>query len=694
MGKAHKEISMRAVLFILTQMGMKQNLLYKWVIAAVMAITSFTSVFADTEITSLDQLKAGVVFHIYPAQRANGRLGALACSGNGESLTNRAEAGDGDEWTLEDAGDGLYYLKNELECYLSSSIYSNSYLCCTTDKASAAKVKLTKGEYNRVIIQNQEDGTGLYISEILGPYYHWGSSSLSEEFNFDLIDNFVEIDGIGYDLNISDKTAEVCISTNLKGDIEVPEFVECNGEKFAVTSLGDDCFYRCNNLTGMTLPNNIKRFGSGCFTDCVSLRNIILPNNIRNLGERCFQNCRSLTSIVLPDNIWAVASSCFKGCSSLTSITFPKSNSVKFFLATECFENCSSLTSITLPDGVTSLGDKCFSGCSKLTSINLPNSVTALGNGCFYHCSSLTSITLSNSITSLPENCFCGCSSLTSITLPDGITSLGADCLEDCSSLTSITLPNSITSLGTNCFYGCCSLTSIDLPNSIISLGYGCFRLCSKLSYIVFPLTLKIIGDDIFYNAMQKKSIVCLAATPPNCPSSNFIDSNTSLFVPNNAIDLYKNTAPWNTAKSIQPIIFTLPNEVSVVKTDSTKLECTVNVEEYHLEGLEWTSSNADVASVDETTGVITAKKVGDAVITATATDGSGISASTTVHVTPLLVSDISLPKEVSITKTDAKKLKYTVSPVAADNQKLKWTSNNAVVASVDENTGEITGLC
>ena len=189
---------------------------------------------------------------------------------------------------------------------------------------------------------------------------------------------------------------------------------------------------------------------------------------------------------------------------------------------------------------------------------------------------------------------------------------------------------------------------------------------------------------------MQEKTIVCLAATPPNCSVFDVINSNTSLFVLNNAIDQYKNTWPWSQSKSIQAI-FALPNEVSVVKTDSIKLECAVNIADYHLEGLKWTSSNATVASVDETRGVVAANKVGDAIITATATDGSGFSASTTVHVTPLPVSSISLPKEVSIVKTDAQKVDYTVSPAAADNQKLKWTSGNATVASVDETTGIIT---
>ncbi len=191
---------------------------------------------------------------------------------------------------------------------------------------------------------------------------------------------------------------------------------------------------------------------------------------------------------------------------------------------------------------------------------------------------------------------------------------------------------------------------------------------------------------------MQEKTIVCLAATPPKCSSSNFIDSNTSLFVLNNAIEQYKNTAPWNAAKSIQTINFTLPSEISIARTDSTKLECVVNVAEYHPEGLKWTSNNADVASVDETTGVVTANKVGDAVITATATDGSGVLASTTVHVTPLRASSLNITSEITLPRSNRLKLEVSIMPEETDNKSLEWSSDNEGVATVDQD-GVVTGI-
>lgn len=90
-----------------------------------------------------------------------------------------------------------------------------------------------------------------------------------------------------------------------------------------------------------------------------------------------------------------------------------------------------------------------------------------------------------------------------------------------------------------------------------------------------------------------------------------------------------------------------LPAESSIIKTESMKLECSILPLASDNQKLQWSSNATDIASVDESTGVITAHKVGDAVITATTTDGSDISASTTIHVTPLKVSQIEMPKDI-----------------------------------------------
>ena len=135
-----------------------------------------------------------------------------------------------------------------------------------------------------------------------------------------------------------------------------------------------------------------------------------------------------------------------------------------------------------------------------------------------------------------------------------------------------------------------------------------------------------------------------------------------------------------------------LPQESSIVKTESMKLEYSILPLASDNQKLKWSSNATYIASVDESTGVITAHKVGDAVITATATDGSGISASTTIHVTPLKVSHIDMLKEISLLRSLTKQIEVNIAPELADNKTLKWTSDNEDVATVTQE-GVVKGL-
>lgn len=135
-----------------------------------------------------------------------------------------------------------------------------------------------------------------------------------------------------------------------------------------------------------------------------------------------------------------------------------------------------------------------------------------------------------------------------------------------------------------------------------------------------------------------------------------------------------------------------LPAELSIVRTESMKLEYSILPLASDNQKLKWSSNATYIASVDENTGVITAHKVGDAVITATATDGSGISASTTIHVTPLKVSQIEMPKEMYLLRSLSKQIEVNIAPKLADNKILKWTSDNEEVATVTQE-GVVKGV-
>lgn len=114
-------------------------------------------------------------------------------------------------------------------------------------------------------------------------------------------------------------------------------------------------------------------------------------------------------------------------------------------------------------------------------------------------------------------------------------------------------------------------------------------------------------------------------------------------------------------------------------------------------QNLKWTSSNEAVATVS-TTGLITANSVGKAVITGTTTDGSNISGSIEVQVTPVTVKKMTMDNtwlyfaEEQIGESKQLAIKeYT--PENATNKTVKrWESSDSSVAVVD-NQGKVTAV-
>lgn len=104
-----------------------------------------------------------------------------------------------------------------------------------------------------------------------------------------------------------------------------------------------------------------------------------------------------------------------------------------------------------------------------------------------------------------------------------------------------------------------------------------------------------------------------------------------------------------------------------------------------------WTSSNKDVAEVDQS-GRVTGLSVGKVVITATAADGSGISDSVIIKVIKP-VTDITLSEsKVTIFVDDTISISAIVNPEDATVKKLLWTSEDETIAKVYQD-GDVTGI-
>ena len=132
--------------------------------------------------------------------------------------------------------------------------------------------------------------------------------------------------------------------------------------------------------------------------------------------------------------------------------------------------------------------------------------------------------------------------------------------------------------------------------------------------------------------------------------------------------------------------------EASLKVTETITLVATVLPELTTNKSVTWKSSNNAVATVSEN-GVVTAVATGEAIITATTTDGSNLSASAKIIVDPTLAESVTLNiDKVTLKANETIELTATVLPELCTNKSVAWQSSDDKVAVVDAN-GLVTAI-
>ena len=349
-----------------------------------------------------------------------------------------------------------------------------------------------------------------------------------------LADERVAIDGIKFDLVSKSKEAVVISFDNgkYKGDVVIPSTVNYYGVTYNVTSIGDNAFLNCTELTSVILPGSIAYIGNFSFSGCTSLKSINIPNNTY-IGIYTFNDCMCLTSISIPENIAVLGEGVFRGCSSINSITIP--NNVEE-IREEAFYGCSSITSITIPKNVNSIGERAFGGCTKLESITVASENTT------YDSRNSCNAIIEKSTNTLVVGC-------KNTIILNSVTSIGNNAFYGCSSLPDIAIPNSVTSIGSNAFNGCSALKIIQIPNSVKTIDQGAFRGCTRLKIADIGSGVAFIGSSAFGYCSELAYVTCRAASVPVTRESAFSVSqigDITLIVPGNSLNSYNATVPWS----------------------------------------------------------------------------------------------------------------------------------------------------
>ena len=394
-------------------------------------------------------------------------------------------------------------------------------------------------------------------------------------------------------------------SSEYNSTIVIPDVYE----GLNVTSIGEQAFINCSNLTTVVIPKSVKSIDNEAFKGCVNLNSVVTRNiEPLTIGANCFENYSGAT-LYVPAGCEAAyqAANYWNNFNIMGLFTETQTDlqGVKYTANNDgntCYVSGHSdeySATIAIPavfEGriVTSIRRYAFSGCSLLTSITIPNSVTSIGDYAFHRCSGLTSVTIPNSVTSIGEYAFELCSGLTSVTIPNSVTSIGRGAFHGSFGLTSIivdvdniyydsrdnsnaiietasntliagckatVIPNSVTSIGDQAFWDCSGLTSITIPNSVTSIGDRAFAF-SGLTSITIPNSVTSIGDWAFGSCSGLTSV-----TIPNSVTSigegafQFCSGLTSVTIPNSVTSIGRGA--FGSCSGLTSV--TIPNSVTSI---------------------------------------------------------------------------------------------------------------------------------
>ena len=337
-----------------------------------------------------------------------------------------------------------------------------------------------------------------------------------------------------------------------------------------VTGIGEEAFFDCTNLTGVTILASLTSIGEEAFEDCFNLTNVLIPSSITNIGSMAFAECTNLEDAYFTSEPPSVGPAAFNDDNKLTihypactngwSNTFSGVPSLALSAQTQfgytinagsititgyfgscevvgipltinglpvvsigedAFVNYDNIETMAIPSSVTNIARSAFASCNSLANLIIANGVTSIGGGAFVGCGNLHNVSIPSSVTSIGEQAFFECTGLTNITIPDGLTSIGPNAFSDCVRLRNVSIPGSVTSIGQEAFLYCLNLTNTTIRASFTNIGEGVFNECTGLTSVNFTNGATTIGVDMFEDCSSLISVT-IPASVTNIGQSAF----------------------------------------------------------------------------------------------------------------------------------------------------------------------------
>lgn len=304
---------------------------------------------------------------------------------------------------------------------------------------------------------------------------------------------FYYSDGVTFVTDSSTGFATVSGYNGSESKVILPKSFMKDGEKFAVTKIGDDAFSD-KNISSVVLLSTEVEVGNNAFKN-TKLESFEFER-VKSIGESAFSGTK-IQSVTVSNKLQSLSRYAFAGCENLTSVDLTQSSATLTTIPFNCFNGCTKLSEVKLSLYITTLGSQAFSGCSNLQDISFVNqSIKMLGANVFEGCDKVQEFNFSSNIDECAENALDGLS-VTKITLSkiiqsksgnirfnsilgtasDSVQEIDIACTENSEipnsyfanlqKLTTIKMSDFVESIGENAFMGCTSLINFELPQNL-----------------------------------------------------------------------------------------------------------------------------------------------------------------------------------------------------------------------------------
>ena len=349
----------------------------------------------------------------------------------------------------------------------------------------------------------------------------------------------VFIDSVYYTLDNTAMTAQIAVQSNntAVGDIVINDTVTYEGANYAVTSMADDAFADCNQLTSIVLPQTLRNLGKNAFLRCTNLTSCIIPDStiteipfeafwgagliefrvpegVTYIEQRSFEQMPNLQRVHLANSVQSVSPWAFY---ILDALQDPIYNDSLFVLMPMNYQGA-----YTIPAGIQVIYKSAFYGCTKITSLTIPEGVKRIEHyGLMFSLNAvIKTLHLPASLEYVTPGAIFG-GSLRKISVAEGNThyttwnnmlmTINMDTVICCPAAinAAYTLPESVVHVAASAF----SVSAVDLTmTNVRSIGEYAFEANSLGKYdsnrhYVIPETVEEIGDEAFYRSYSMEQV-------------------------------------------------------------------------------------------------------------------------------------------------------------------------------------------